>query len=92
MSAFSGRERGLAALSPDLVPTGRGADAAVRGMVAALTVIAAMQAHPGKASREDFVRARETARAHGSDTYSRAFEDVAWLAIDELRNATQEGM
>lgn len=89
MSAFSGRERGLAALSPDLIPVGRGTDAVVRGMVAAVTAIAAMQGHPGKASRDDFNRAVEVARAHPDSAYSKAFADTAWLEIDELRDATR---
>lgn len=88
MSAFSGRERGLAALSPDLVPVGRGTDAAIKGMVAAVTVIAAMAGHPGKAAREDFVHAVKVARAHPDSAYSKAFADTAWLEIDELREAT----
>jgi hypothetical protein len=87
VSTFSGRDRGLAALSPDLIPVGRGTDAAVRGMVAAVTVIAAMSAHPGRAAREDFRHAVEVARAHPDSVYSKAFADEAWLAIDELRAA-----
>lgn len=90
MSSFSGRERGLAALSPDLVPVGRGTDNAVRGMVAAVTVIAAMAANPGRAAREDFRHAVAVARAHPDAAYSRAFADTAWLEIDELRDATRE--
>lgn len=90
MSTFSGRERGLAALSPDLVPVGRGTDAVVRGMVAAIAALAAMQGHPDKAARDDFNHAREVARAHGSDAYSKAFEDTMWLGIDELRAASKE--
>lgn len=91
MSTFSGRERGLAALTPDLVPAGRATDAAVRGMVAAVTVVAGMAASPGQAAREDFRRAVEIARAHPNSTYSKAFADTAWLEIDELREATREG-
>ena len=87
MSVYSGRERGLAALSADLVPHGRGVDPAVRGMLDALIIVTDMAAAPGSHSREQFRLAVEHARATHSDTYSTAFEHIAWQAIDELRTA-----
>lgn len=90
MNGFSGR-RSLAALSPELVPCGRGTDAAVRGMLAAVEAVTAMAVAPGTAARQQFTQAVIIARGHNDDAYSRAFLDTAWMAIDELRDAT-EGM
>ncbi len=88
MSAWSGRDRGLAALSADLVPHGRGVDPAVRGMLAALVVVTDMAVDGGAGARERFRMAVEHARATHDDEYSRAFELIAWQGIDELRHAT----
>jgi hypothetical protein len=88
MSAYSGR-RSLAALSAELVPCGRGTDAAVRGILAAVAAVTAMATAPGTAARQQFNQAVTIARSHADDAYSRAFMDTAWLAIDELRDATE---
>ncbi len=88
MNAYSER-RSLAALSPDLVPCGRGTDAAVRGALAAVEAISAMATAPSTAARQQFFQAVNVARGHGDDAYSHAFMDVAWLFIDELRDATE---
>lgn len=86
MSAHSGR-RSLAALTPSLVPSGRGTEAAMRGMLAALDAVTAVAASQGREARERFLQAVNAARRDPSDSYSRAFCDTAWLAIDELRDA-----
>lgn len=88
MNAWSGHDRGLAALSADLVPHGRGVDSAIRGMRDALDIISAMAEHPSSLSRETFRRVVEHARATHNDTYSEAFEHFMWGAIEELRHAT----
>lgn len=88
MNAFSGKERGLAALSADLIPHGRGVDSAVSGMLDAVNAIAQMAVAPSAKAREDFFLAVQHARASHDDEYSLAFALAAWSAIDELRHAT----
>lgn len=87
-AAWSGRERGLAALSADLVPHGRGIDPAVNGMLAALVAVTDMAMAPSAQSREQFFLAVQHARATENVAYSDAFEHFAWGAIDQLRHAT----
>jgi hypothetical protein len=91
MSTHSGRERGLAALSADLVPHGRGIDSAVAGMLDAIVIVTDLAVAPGAQSREHFRMAVEHARATHNDRYSEAFADAAWQAIDELRHAATIG-
>lgn len=88
MSTFSGRDRGLAALSADLVPHGRGVDPAVNGMLDAVNAVTQMAIAPGAKAREDFFLAVQHARANRDASYSDAFEHAAWQAIAELRTAT----
>jgi hypothetical protein len=56
-------------------------------MLAALAAVTAVAATPGREASEQFLQAVNAARANPSDSYSRAFCDTAWLAIDELRDA-----
>lgn len=88
MSVHSGRPS-LAALAPSLVPSGRGSETAMSGILAAAAAVAALVAAPGsQAARIQFERAVIVARAHTSPAYSKAFMDTAWLAIEQLREAT----
>lgn len=88
MSAFSGR-RSLAALAPSLVPSGRGSETAMSGILAAAAAVAALVSAPGsQAARSEFRRAVTVAREHPSAAYSRAFLATAWSTIDQLRDAT----